>query len=86
MIMLIVNNILGINPGQNFISFKPRLLPGITGVKGCLPLRGRKFIFDISSDANKLNPIFKVNGKNYSVKNNQIKIPFTEDDIEVVVF
>jgi hypothetical protein len=40
LIILVVHHVLGVRPGEGFLSLQPKLLPGLERMEADLPLRG----------------------------------------------
>lgn len=83
MIMLVVQNILGFRPEENAIWVRPRLLPGLTAVKGSVPLRDRRLWFEFSTDGQFYRPSFKINSRSVAAEGEGVKIPLAGTDLHI---
>ena len=83
MIMLVVKHILGIQPVENKIRIRPRLLPGMKEIAGSLPIRENHLFFKYNTNSNKSKANFNVNVPILESSDNEILIPFSNKDITV---
>jgi len=84
MIMLVIENILGFRPEENQIRFRPRLLPGMSAVRGSVRFRSCRIHFDLSADATVVQPEFIVDGTTLMPEADGVSISFTGRDIHIV--
>lgn len=63
MITLFVHHLLGVRPGEDFISLQPRLLPGLERMEGELPLRGGRLELRVRRARRGEEPRFESGGR-----------------------
>jgi len=85
MMMLMITHILGIRAEENFFRFKPKILPGIKGIKANIPIRKIKLCININvcPDVSKLS--FFINSEEVKAQNGEIQIPYSQENISVEV-
>jgi len=83
MIMLFVKHIVGIQPEENNIRIKPRLIPGLKVITGSLPIRKNHLSFKYKTDSKESKIIFKVNVPILESNDNEILLPYSNKDITV---
>lgn len=81
MIILLVHHILGIQPEEEHIRFRPRLLPGVEKVKGSVPVRNFRLNLNLKRVAEKTTPTFKSDTLFIRSSANEILIPYPREDI-----
>ena len=59
LIFLFVHHMLGVRPGEDFLSLQPRLIPGVERMEGDLPLRGGRLELDVRRARRGQEPGFK---------------------------
>jgi len=82
-IMLAVNQILGVLPEEKSIRLRPRLLSGMTEVEGKLLVRKNYLNLKYKVDQNISKPSFKTNVSILERNDREILIPYVEKDIFV---
>jgi hypothetical protein len=63
LIFLFVHHILGVRPGQDFLSLRPQLLPGQDRMEGDLPIRGGRLALDVRRARRGEEPCFRHAGR-----------------------
>jgi hypothetical protein len=88
MIVLMIHHLLGLQPEENHLRVRPRLLPGLDRVTASLPLRTRRIRLNLRRAARDAPTTFAANLKAKAVAPGEIHLPYPEDDdvvIEAVV-
>jgi len=85
-IMLMVHHIVGIQLEEENIRIRPRLLPGLKEVAGSLPIRKNRLSFKYIVDQKKLKAVFDVNVPFNEFGENEILIPYSNEDIIIEAF
>jgi hypothetical protein len=83
LITLLIHHILGIQPHDNHLRFRPRLLPEMGNVSGSLPFRNHRITLEIHQEAKRKKPVCFCNGKPIPFGSGDILIPFDEDNINI---
>jgi hypothetical protein len=63
LVFLFVHDMLGVRPGEDFLSLRPRLIPGVDRMEGDLPLKGGRLEIDVRRARRGEEPEFKVGGR-----------------------
>ncbi len=63
LIILFVHHMLGVRPGEDFLSLQPKLIPGVERMEGDLPLRGGRLELDVRRTRRGEEPGFKLGGR-----------------------
>ncbi len=63
MVILFVHHILGLQPQEHFLRIRPRLLPGLKGVRASFPFRGSRLELDYEKTLKGQAAQFRINGK-----------------------
>jgi hypothetical protein len=82
-IMLVTKNVLGLQPEENAIRIRPRLLPGMNYVKGSIPYRRRRIHFEFERDSRIVAPRYEVESHPFEILAEGVRIPFSDTDIRV---
>jgi hypothetical protein len=83
MAMLFVRHILGLRAGENGLEFRPRLLPGMGGVSGSLPFRGRRLNIDIRRSERGSEASVRLDGRSIEPRSGIWSIPFADRDLHL---
>jgi hypothetical protein len=83
MLFLLIHHILGVRPEEDFIRFRPRLLPGMEKIEGSLPFRGHRLQMNLNIDTDIDRPSFKCNVAHKVSDGEGIFIPYTDHDIVI---
>ncbi len=83
MLMLFVENLLGIIPDKNGICFRTRVIPGLDRIQGSLPFRGHRINLDVKLEPDSDNRYFLVNGEKVEAEHGGIFIDYQEQDIAI---
>ncbi|MDP8207078.1 MAG: hypothetical protein P9L92_10475 [Candidatus Electryonea clarkiae] len=83
MIMLFIQHIVGIKPGENSIYLKPKLLPGINGISGHIPFRNNLIHLNIRTDPGCSVATFKTDSRVITSGQNDILIEYSGRDISI---
>ncbi|HMA54668.1 MAG TPA: hypothetical protein VKT17_09405, partial [Acidobacteriota bacterium] len=62
LVFLFVHHMLGVRPGEHFLSLRPRLIPGVERMEGDLPLREGRLELDVRRARRGEEPWFRLNG------------------------
>lgn len=63
LIFLFVRDMLGVRPGEDSLSLRPRLIPGVERMEGDLPLRGGRLEIDVRRARRGEEPGFRLGGR-----------------------
>jgi hypothetical protein len=81
MLMLMVNHILGIQLEDDYIRFRPKLLPGLERISGSLPIRKHRLELDLKIAPGKTIPSFHTNATIIQSSKNEILFSYPKSDI-----
>lgn len=83
MIMLLVENLLGIKPNGKTISFRPCVFPGLERVKGSLPFREHRIDLDINLDPTSALRSVQINGSTVKSSSGEFCMEYHDEDITI---
>lgn len=63
LIFLFIHHMLGVRPGEDYLSLQPKLVPGVDRMEGRLPLRGGRLELDVRRARRGEEPGFAVDGR-----------------------
>lgn len=86
MLMLLVHHIVGIQPELDYLRIRPRLLPGIDQIEGCIPFRDKKLNFKIQKVAKEEDIKFRSNNTIIETSSREAKISFSKEDTWIEAF
>ncbi len=82
-IMLTVHHMIGIQPEENSIRIRPRLLPGLKKVTGSLPLRDIHIHFEYSVNPDCKTTVFRTNVQQLDSKTDEMLIRYPQEDVYI---
>ncbi len=85
-IMLFVHHILGIQPEEDYIRIRPRLLPGMNKVTGSLPLRDSIITFEYQVNPDRTSTEFSTNVQNIVSNTDEVRILYSGEDVYIKAF
>jgi len=85
LIILFVHHLLGIQPQENFLRIRPRLLPGLKKVKASFPFRGKKLEIEIRKIPKGKLSDFRSNGKILTSSPAEAAIEYPGKDLRIQV-
>ncbi len=80
---LFIHHIVGLQPRENYIRFRPRLIPGMGNINVKIPFRDCLIIIAIQQVPETTNIQFECDVKFYRPTADEILIPFTGSDISI---
>ena len=81
MIVLLVHHILGLQPGENQVRVRPRLLPGMDRVTASFPLRRHRLHLELTRAESGSPTTFKTNVNEMESGPGEIRLPYPEEDV-----
>jgi len=85
MLLLLVHHLLGIRPGLERLTIRPRPLPGLSRMSAEFPLRGRRMRIVVSAGRPLNAPLFKLDGRAVSQTGAALVLPYPDGDFEITV-
>lgn len=79
--MLMVHHILGVQPEENFIRIRPKLISGLEEVKANLPIRENRIHIDMKTDTGISAMKFQSNVAVIQPTGEDILIPYSDKDV-----